>query len=285
MPSTAELAPQQPVPATRNALVALLVKALRPLVVLMLRHGLTAYEFAEISRWVFAHVAMDRKQFAVRGRDVWSMTKSRAAVLTGLTRREVDRLVCMQAPAVDEARKSFHRSARILTAWTHEDGYQDRNGKPGDLPIKGGHGSLEWLVRHYCRDIPVRAMLDELVDRGCVERIDREHARFVHAHVGGPPLSMEDLDRLSQLAGHFMALINNALNESDDNDKNIVSPHFIEMTAGPVAREHREALCNRITETMNTFAVQMNRELSAHPKSLMTDNSSRMVVGLYNGFL
>ncbi|HEX6929193.1 MAG TPA: DUF6502 family protein, partial [Gammaproteobacteria bacterium] len=99
MPSTAALQHQQPMPATQNALVALLVNVLRPLVVLMLRQGMTAYEFAEISRWVFAHAAMDRQQFAVRGRDVWSMTKSRAAVLTGLTRREVDRLVSMPAPA------------------------------------------------------------------------------------------------------------------------------------------------------------------------------------------
>ncbi len=279
MPSTAELEYQQPMPAARNALVALLVKVLRPLAVLMLRHGLTAYEFAEISRWVFAHTAMDRKQFAVRGRDAWSMTKSRAAVLTGLTRREVDRLVSMQAPAVEETRETFHRGARILGAWMREDGYQDRKGQPRDLPVKGEQVSLEWLVRRYCRDIPLRAMLDELVDRGCVARLESDRVRFVHADIGGPALSAEALDRLGGQAEHFMMLVNNALGDDP------VPPHFVELAAGAVAPEHHEALRNRITEAMNAFAAQTSRELSAHPKSLMTDNGNRIVVGLYNGFL
>lgn len=278
MPSTAELQYPQPTPDTQTALVALLVNILRPLVVLMLRQGLTAYEFAEVTRWVYAHAAMDRKQFAVRGRDVWSMTKSRAAVLTGLTRREVDRLLGMQAPAVDEARESFHRGTRILNAWLKESGYQDRNGRPRDLPVKGPQGSLEWLVRRYCRDIPLRAMLDELIDRGCVERVEHDRVRLVHADTSGPALSCEDLDRIGRQAGQFMMLLGTALAGEAE-------PHFVEITAGPMAAEHRQALNERITETVSAFALQMKREISAHPKSLLADQDDHMLIGFYNGFI
>ncbi|HEX6930187.1 MAG TPA: DUF6502 family protein, partial [Gammaproteobacteria bacterium] len=185
----------------------------------------------------------------------------------------------MPAPAVEEARGSFHRGARILNAWMREAGYQDGSGRPLDLPIKGEHGSLEWLVRHHCRDIPVRAMLDELIDRGCVERVGGDRVRLLRAELNGPALSAEALERLGRQAGQFMLLVNNAFGDGEP------ATHFVEIAAGPVATEHRDVLHGRITETVKAFAVQMNRELSAHPKSLLTDNSNRMVIGLYNGFI
>ena len=275
MPHIAELEPLQPAPAPRGALVALLVRILRPLVVLMLRQGMTAYEFSEVSRWVFAHAAMDRRHFAVRERNAWSMTKSRAAVLTGLTRREIDRLVCMNAPAVEEARETYHRSVRILSAWMQEPACRDANGRPRDLPIKGEEASLEWLVRRNCRDIPLRAMLDELVDRGCVVRIDSDLVRLVQADVHGPALSAEDLDRVGRRAEHFMQFVQDAFDpESPD-------PQFVEVSAAP---ECREALQQHIATAVSAFAAQMKRELSAHPKSLLAEDG-RVVVGIYNGFL
>lgn len=278
MPHTANLAFRQPTTATRGAIVALLVKVLRPLVIFMLRHGMSVYEFTEISRWLFAHAAMD-PAFAVRNRDAWSMTKSRAAVLTGLTRREVDRLVRMHEPAVDEARETFHRGARVLAAWKREAGYQDAQGRPRDLAIKGEHGSLEWLVRHYCRDIPLRAMVDELLDRCCIVRPERNVVRFVQADIGGPAIPPEDLEKLARQAGHFMELVERGLADE------AALPCFIEVAAGPITAEHREALRHRLAETMDDFAAQVKRDLSTHPKSLMPDSGSRMIAGFYNGFL
>lgn len=283
MPVTAGLAhanqTASPLSVKRNALVALLVKVLRPLVLLMLKQGMTAYEFAEVSRWVFAHAAMDREQFAVRGRDVWSMTKSRAAVLTGLTRREVDRLVAMNAPAVDEAREAFHRGARILAAWAHEEAFLDRDGRPRDLPIKGADVSLEWLVKHYCRDIPLRAMLDELDERGCIERLEGDRVRYVHGDISGPDLSAEMLYTVGHQAEHFMSLLEGGAHGGSP------APHFQEISVGPVAAEHRDALQARISGAIESFAAEMKRDLSTHPKSLMTNAEKRVVVGFYNGFL
>lgn len=265
--------------AARGAIVALLVKVLRPLVLIMLRHGITVYEFAEISRWLFARVAMDKQRFAVRERKVWSMTKSRAAVLTGLTRREVDRLLIMREPAVEETRTVFHRCVRVLSAWMNEPGYQDANGRPCDLAVKGPHGSLEWLVRHYCRDIPVRAMLDELLDRDCVVQPSRERVRFVHADPGGPEIAAEQIDRMTDYAGHFMSLVESSLCNSTH------PPHFVEISTGPVAPEHRDHIQLRITQVMESFALEISRELSGYPKPLMPDDNTRVVLGVYNGFV
>ena len=60
---------------------------LRPLVRLLLRHSVSFAAFGEIARRVYVDVAL--KDFAIPGR---KPSASRVAVLTGLTRKEVQRL-------------------------------------------------------------------------------------------------------------------------------------------------------------------------------------------------
>lgn len=260
----------------RRAIVALVVRTLRPLALLMLRQGMTAYEFGEVSRWVFAQAAMDRGNFAIRDRNVWSMTKSRAAVLTGFTRREIDRLVSMSEPAVEEARGTFHRLERVLAAWQTQDGYQDDAGRPRDLAIKG-ECSFDTLARQCGRDIPVRALLDEAIERGCVARQARDTLRFIHDSVAGPSISLEDLDRLGRQAGHFMMLVEQHLGTG--------SAAFMETTAGPLLPEHHAMLAGRIDETVRAFMADVRQQMSSHPKALVTDNAGSAVLGVYNGFI
>lgn len=262
----------------RRAIVGVLVRTLQPLARLMLQQGMTAYEFNEVARWVFAQTATDEQHFAIRGRNVWRMTKSRAAILTGFTRREVDRLVSIPEPAVEEARANFHRLERVLAAWQTNDGYQDGEGRPRDLPLKGQQ-SFEALARQGGRDIPVRALLDEAVERGCVERLQRDAVRFVHARTGGPDLAVDELERLGRLAGNFMSLLEQRANGNAPRDA------LQEIAAGPLQSEHHEALQEKIADTVHAFLFAVQEQLTSHPKSLMKDNSDNAIIGVYNGFV
>ncbi|HEX6928949.1 MAG TPA: DUF6502 family protein [Gammaproteobacteria bacterium] len=264
---------------TRTALIALLVKLVRPLVLLMLKHGMTAYEFGEISRWVFVHAAMDRERFAVNQRDVWSMTKSRCAVLTGLTRRAVDDLAQRAMPPVEEARRAFHRGVRVLDAWMNEPGYQDEQGRPRDLHIKGPQGSLQWLVRNYCRDIPVRAMLDDLEHRGCVTRHGRDVVRFIHADFDGAPLAPEEIELLGGYAENLLSLLGRRLDGAHP------LPGFTQIATASILAEHREAVQLRLTQAMETFVAQIRRELASYPKALVAQSNEEVVVGIHHGFV
>lgn len=153
-------------PLVQKALVRLAVKVLRPLARILLRHGMSSVEFNEISRWVFVDVAMTDPQFSIPER---SQSKSRVAVLTGLSRKEVLRLREMTAPDQAEEFSSSNRAARVLTGWTENPMFSDDKDQPRELPLKKGAPSFADLVRMYSGDMPYRVVLDELLRSGAVE--------------------------------------------------------------------------------------------------------------------
>lgn len=94
---------------------------------------------------------------------------SRASILSGLTRKEVQRL--LQTQALDDTAASDHcnRAARVLTAWVRDADFHDTQGHPRPLEVEGEHGFAA-LVRRHSGDMPTRAVLDELLRVGAVER-------------------------------------------------------------------------------------------------------------------
>lgn len=153
----------------KKALLSLTVKVLRPLIRILLRHGMSSQEFTEISRWVFVDVAMGDDEFQLPGRKQF---KSRAAILTGLSRKEVLRLCQLPPPDESDEITTSNRAARVLTGWTENPLFCDDKDKPRDLPFKGDTGSFTDLVRLYSGDVPPRAILDELRRSGAVEETE-----------------------------------------------------------------------------------------------------------------
>lgn len=257
-------------------IVSLVVRILRPLVRIMLRHGITLYEFAEVSRWVYARAAMERGRFEIRHRNVWAMTKSRCAALTGMTRRQVDRQLNLSEPALDEARRNYNRGVRLLTAWQEEPGYQDDRGLPKTLAFRGAQDSFEALSRKHCRDIPVRTMLDELESRGCVRRSASNSVAFVHADFDGRVPARDDLHEIEQIAENFMVLLEQRLYSE-------AGVPFIEVASPPLAPAARRALQLRVAQHVETLVTEIRHEMLACPRSLLDDASTNLLVGIYWG--
>jgi Family of unknown function (DUF6502) len=96
----------------RQALNNAVVQLLRPLVRVLLRHGLAYDEFAELARRTYVDVA-DR-DFALKGR---KQTTSRISVITGLNRKEVARLQGLNATrdaGGTELARTMNRAARVV---------------------------------------------------------------------------------------------------------------------------------------------------------------------------
>lgn len=260
--------------APRTILVNLVIRVLRPLARLMLRHGITLYEFIEIARWVFAHAAMDGNRFSVRSRDAWSMSKSRCAVLTGMTRRQVDRQIRLAEPATEDARRTYHRGVRVLAAWAAEDEYRDELGLRGELPLRGSRRSFEQLVRIHCRDISMRSMLDELLSRGCVLRTSRDTIRFVHDDLDAMPPFRCNIQQLEQSAEDFMQLLERTLeNRQVDPLLHVVSP--------PLTHEEHEILQLRLRMHMQSFIGEVQREFAAGSRPLQPDQGDTFVAAVF----
>ena len=62
----------------------------------------------------------------------------------------------------------YNRAARVITGWLRDPDFGDGNGHPSPLRMAGKRLSLRALVKSYSGDIPVRAMLDELIRVGAV---------------------------------------------------------------------------------------------------------------------
>ena len=162
-------------PVLQRALVSLIVRTLRPIARIALRHCMSCLEFEDIARWVFVDVALNDPLLSLSGRG--RQFKSRAAILTGLSRKEVMRLARQPMPGDGKELPSRNRAARVVAGWLLPP-YVDGRGAPKVLPIKGGNDSFLGLVRSYGGDVPYRAILDELLETGVVERVNGKGLRL-----------------------------------------------------------------------------------------------------------
>lgn len=157
-----------------QVLNAAVLRILRPLIRMLLRHGIPFGVFADIARRVYVEVA--DTEFPIAGR---KQTKSRISVLTGLSRKEVLRV--KRLPSLDDAASAarYHRAARTISGWLRDSAFAAADGRPAALPIDGAPASFSELVKRYSGDIPVRAVLDEMERVGAVERLDDGRVRLV----------------------------------------------------------------------------------------------------------
>src|SRR5262245_26587477 len=137
---------------------------LRPVVLVLLRCGVTWREFADLARATYVEVASAK--FGKRGRPT---NVSRTAVLTGLSRRDVrkQRELLSGAPPVPGGYVT--KASLVLSAWHQESEFQDKKGRPAVLPLEGERRSFSALV-HSCAgsDVPATTLLKELISAGAV---------------------------------------------------------------------------------------------------------------------
>lgn len=77
-----------------------------------------------------------------------------------------------------EATDRYNRAARVITGWVRDKEFHDKAGDPFALPVEGENASFGALVRCYSGDIPVRAMLDELLRVGAVRKTKEGRIRL-----------------------------------------------------------------------------------------------------------
>jgi len=137
---------------------------LKPLVRLLIAQGVTHAEFAETAKEVYVETAL--RHFEAAGR----VNKSRVAILTGLTRKEVKNVVD-RTLEVRQADKTYSRPERVLTGWFSDPGFTGPYGIPLELPYEATEPdgpSFVKLVRQYSGDMAPRQMLNELLVSGSV---------------------------------------------------------------------------------------------------------------------
>lgn len=140
------------------------LRILRALARVLLRHGVSFQAFSDLAKQAYVDVARD--EFALPRR---KPSVSRISVLTGLTRKDVQRLLAVSSSTDGKASERHNRAARVIAGWVRDHDFNDADGEPRALPFDGPDGFGD-LVRRYSGDVTPRAVLDELERVGTVER-------------------------------------------------------------------------------------------------------------------
>src|ERR1700738_3879688 len=149
----------------KEATIVALKRVVDPLVGLMFDAGVTVREFSQIMRESAVRTPAGRV-----AKETGRNSKSRVAIITGLPRSEVSRILRTNDVS-PRKRLGQHPARKVLAAWFDDPRFLAPNGDPAVLPIFGKRRSFEQLVAMHSRGIPVRAMLDELTQIDAVERL------------------------------------------------------------------------------------------------------------------
>lgn len=182
----------------KNHLRRALSLMLKPLIRLLIAQGVTHAEFSETAKEVYVEIAL--RHFEKEGK----INKSRVAILTGLTRKEVKNVVD-RALTTSISEKTRSRPARVLTGWYSDPAYQGPYGIPLELPYEASDEavpSFVSLVRNYSGDMAPRQMLNQLLESESVVEVDGRYKAvsriFMHTK-----LSASALDRLGKVGYRF----------------------------------------------------------------------------------
>jgi hypothetical protein len=157
-----------------TALRKALQKLLKPLVRILLRYGYSYHEFSEVAKQTFVDVCFD--DFAIEGK---KMTASRVAVLTGMDRKEIVKLINKHSGEAEHVSRPINRASRVIGGWLQDKDYRNKKGQPLAIPVKGDGITFQALVRKYGGDITYGPILDELLRINAVRYTDENNIQLL----------------------------------------------------------------------------------------------------------
>ena len=253
-----------------QALSAAVLRLLRPLVRVLLRHGMAYGTFAELARKAFVEEGFE--QIAQSGKRA---SVSSVSALTGLTRKETKRLHEADDDDIDAAAQRYSRAIRVVSGWTSDAAYLDSHGEPLALPLDGESGSFAALVKQFSGDIPTAAMLGVLQSAGTVAVVDQKVELRARAYIPrATPL--EKLHILGDDTGELIESIEHNLEAAPDNLFFQRKVHNVSVRED--ALEDFRAFSNAQSQAL---LEQYHAWLSEHQIEDDTDTAAYVAVGIY----
>jgi hypothetical protein len=197
-------------PKVVRALSAAVTTLLRPLVRLLLRNGIPYRTFSDIAKRVYVEVATE--EFGIPGR---KQSKSRVSILTGLSRKDVLRVRRLPSPDDLGAVERYNRAARVIGGWVRDTRFNPESGRPMELPFEGGAACFRELVKSYSGDAPARAVLDELLRVGTVERTSDGKIRLLERSYIPRSGEIDKIGILGVDASDLIATIDHNIHRTD----------------------------------------------------------------------
>ena len=256
-------------------MVAALRRVLRPLIRLLLSYGIRYQTFCDLVKSTYIHVA--EEEFRL---DNKSQTDSRISLLTGVHRRDVNRLR-NESPTESSLPLQASMSAQLLAIWSGHAEYLDAEGAPLPLPrlaSKGGELSFEALVRSVSKDFRARVVLDEWLQQG-IATLDEHDKVHLAADAFASPQGIEEKSFYfgQNIHDHLAATVHNLSGTSAPFLERCV--YYSDLTAESVKDYERFARTAgmRAIHTVNRHAIELQKRDAGKP-----DARYRTNFGIYN---
>lgn len=266
---------QIPTTTPSPALVLALRRVLRPMVKLMLARGITYPYLADLLKALFVEVA--DKDFRL---DQKPPTDSRVSLVSGVHRKEVNRLRQEMASEIETVPSVVSLGAQLVAVWLGSPQYLDESDHPKPLArfvSEGGDMSFEALVAGVNSDIRPRVVLDEWLRLGVV-RFDEQRRVCLNVEAFIPS---EGFDEKAFYFGHNLhdhaaAAAHNLIG----GDKPFFerSVHYDALSASSIA-----ALATQSSQVGMKALLALNKSAMALEAADATDTAprQRMTFGVY----
>lgn len=269
-----------PLPSTLQRAVA---RVLRALFRVLLRHGYSYTAFDEMARRMYVELAL--AEFGIPGK---KPSVSRASILSGLTRKEVQRIVeeAEEAAAPGAARGALpapehhNRAGRVLAAWAREREFIDAQGRPRRLPLQEGAASFAELVRRFSGDMPVRAVLDELERVGAARRTDTGEIEYVRPMFIARRGAADKLELLGTDVADLITTIDHNVQHGDTDPRFQRKVMYRDMPAA-VVPEFRMLVAAHGMAVLQQLDVWLAARRHESPAEAAAPSRVRLGLGLY----
>lgn len=265
--------------SVKSGLLSAFRVLLRPLVRILLRHGISFAEFAEIVKAVYVEIAVT--DFRVEGK---RGTKSRIAVITGLTRKEVSRVVEGARQDSDESKSNLNRVARVLAGWHTDPDFLGPYGMPLEVRYEeGGISAVTFstLVRRYSGDMSPRSMLDELMRVGAVVETEPGWLKVLRRVYEPQTLAQDNFERVGEVVKNFIDTVDFNLQKKEPGkgrfERIVYSPEGIRDEDFPKFKNYVNERCQALLEEIDNWIARL--EL---PEKSGTKDVTHTGIGIYH---
>ena len=186
-----------------------LVAALVPIASLCLKSGNGAGDLVMAVKIACINAAAENAKIGNR------LNHSRISAATGLTRKEIRALfsiATLSAPTRGK-QSAGQRTTRVIAGWKSDPAFQNDQGEPAILSVRGVDAAFPALVRRYGGDVTPVSVLKELQRLGVVSKTRQNTIRLLKKNLRSPGLTRESLASF----GDQMSAVGAAILESIEN--------------------------------------------------------------------
>jgi len=258
----------------KKTLSLAVIRMLNPIVRILLHFDVSHSEFVELAKRSYVYVAF--KYFSIEKR---KKTNSRVSVITGLSRKEVVRLSKIEIGEEPVTKGPLNRARRVIGGWLSDTDFLDDKDEPKILPLRGEAISFDELAIRYSGGITSRAVLDELIRVGSVEKIDKEHVKLTQlAYVPHENQSQMITVMSNHVAHHLGSTVHNII----DNDEN---PYFErQVTYSDLPLSIVDEFQQLSHEKSSALLIELNQWLGDKKKNIKPETDEELYevgVGIY----